>query len=68
MSKVATMLIRAGRQRYEIGDELPDALVKKLGENHTAVGDPPRKKKAVDEDDEAPDTKKKKTKKKKKGK
>lgn len=75
MSKVATMLIRCNGKRYEIGEELPDKVVAKLGEDHTAVGDPPRKKKKAD-DKEADDKKKKKAddegndtkKKKKKGK
>ena len=64
MSKVATMLIRHNGERYEIGDELPDKVLKALGEDHTAVGDPPRKKKAADEGDGDPDKKKKKKKKK----
>lgn len=61
MSKVATMLIRCNGKRFEIGDELPDALVKKLGEDHAAVGDPQKKKKKADDGD-ADKKKKKKSK------
>lgn len=55
MSKVATMLIRHSGDRYEIGDELPDKIVKKLGEDHAAVGDPPKKAKKKTADPDAGD-------------
>lgn len=58
MSKVATMLVRAGNKRIEIGEELPERVVKALGEDHPAVGDPPKKGKKAD--DEGADKKKKK--------
>lgn len=49
--KVATMLIKCDGKRYALGDELPDKVVNKLGEDHPAVGDPPKKakKKTADE-------------------
>lgn len=62
MSKVATMLVRAGNKRIEVGEELPDKVVKALGEDHPAVGDPPKKRKKADDEGGDADKKKKKKK------